>query len=245
MTPLLKNRTALVTGGTRGIGRAIAQTFLAHGARVFVNGRRAESTAKVADALGKRATPLAFDVADSEAVRQAFLALRKEAGGLDILVNSAGVMRDALIGMTTDELVDEALRVNYLGTFACARLAARLMQPKRSGSIINISSIVGRTGIEGYTAYGASKAAVIGLTVSLAKELAHYNVRVNALAPGFIDTDLTAGFAPERRDRILSQIRMGRAGKPEEVAGAALFLASNLASYVTGQVLGVDGAMVA
>lgn len=245
-TDRLEGRVALVTGATRGIGRAIACVLARHGAEVYVNGRQAADTERAAFELGEergRVVALPFDVGDAKAVKGGFETLFKRSGGLDVLVNSAGILRSALISLTSDALLDEVMRINFTGTFLCCRAAVRLMSRRGGGSIVNLTSIVGRVGVEGYTAYGASKAAVIGLTHSLAKEVAAQKIRVNAIAPGFIETDMVGELTPEQRGKALSQIRMGRAGTSEDVAGAALFLASDLSAYVTGQVLGVDGAM--
>ncbi len=249
VTELLQGRTALITGAGRGIGREIAAQFARAGATVFVNGRDADRTeAAVADLVAETGGTLhaaVFDVTDSGAVQKGMMAARKVTGQLDVLVNNAGIMDSAMLAMSSDDMLRKTLATNVEGAFYCARTAGRLMmrQPD-GGSIITLSSIIGRVGVEGYSAYSASKAAVIGMTQSLAKELASQKIRVNALAPGFIDTDLTQDITGDQRDTVMAQIRMGRAGTPADVAGAALFLASDLSTYVTGQVIGVDGAMV-
>lgn len=246
---MLAGRTAVITGAGRGIGREIAARFAREGATVFINGRDEARTQAAVDAVkaetGGDLRPAVFDVTDPGAVQKGLMAARKETGQLDVLVNNAGIMESAMIAMSSDDMLRRTLNTNVEACFVATRTAARLMMRQDSGgSIINLASIIGRVGVEGYSAYAASKAAVIGMTHALAKELAAQNIRVNALAPGFIETDLTADIEGDQRTRVLDQIRMGRAGTPDDVAGPALFLASDLSRYVTGQVIGVDGAMV-
>jgi 3-oxoacyl-[acyl-carrier protein] reductase len=243
----LNGKLALVTGATRGIGRETATLLAAHGAHVLVNGRNPDKVREVVNDIvgaGGAASPLVFDVGDAVATKAAFQVIAREHKRLDILVNNAGVLRDALIAMVSDETFNEIMRVNFEGTFRCAQLASRFMTRQKSGSIINLASIIGRYGNDGQSVYGASKAAVIGLTMSMSKELARSGLRVNAIAPGFIATDMISAVPEEKRRKITDNIGMGRLGRPLDVAKIALFLASDLSSYVTGQVIGVDGGMI-
>jgi 3-oxoacyl-[acyl-carrier protein] reductase len=183
------------------------------------------------------------DVSDPSFTRSIIAGVRKEHGRLDVLVNNAGILRQGLIGMTSTDDIREMLAVNVMSVITLTQYASRLMDPARQPSIVNVASIAGTQGMEGVTAYSASKAAVVGYTLSSAKELAPKGIRVNAIAPGFIDTDMVRGVASDWYERRLKSIRMGRIGTPEDVAGVALFLASGLSNYVTGQVIGVDGGM--
>ena len=243
----LAGKVVLVTGANRGIGRATAELFAAHGATVIANARREGSMDSYCATAGQRhdttVEPLYFDVTSAEGVKKAFMALNASHKRLDVLVNNAGILREALIGMSTEQMIDEVIATNVKGVILCGQFAARMMGRQKSGSIINMSSIIGRVGSEGQSVYAASKAAVIGFTLSLAKELAPLDVRVNALAPGFIDTDMIKAIPADKQARVVANIKMGRLGKPEDIANAALFLASDASSYITGQVIGVDGGM--
>lgn len=238
----LDGQVALVTGAGQGIGAAIAQALAQAGAQVWLAGRdttRLEATA----ATCPHSQVLPLDVTEEVAIKAAILHIRKISGGLDILVNNAGVMTPATLFTTRPASLDAMLRTNVAGAFLCAQLAARLMTARKGGAILNISSIMGTRGAPGFSAYGATKAALAGMTQALAKELAPLQIRVNALAPGFIDTAMTADLDGQARQLVLADIGMGRAGQPQDVAGAALFLVSPAAAYITGQILGVDGAM--
>lgn len=245
---LLEDKLILITGATKGIGLATAKKFVQEGAQVFINGRNQSVLDKISDelsALSKhKVSTLCFDVSDSEQVKSGFQLLFKRVKGLDILVNNAGILDDALIGMVTSKQVNSVYGANTFGTLYCSQYASRLMQRRGGGSIVNISSIIGTNGNEGQAVYGGSKAAVIGMTKSLAKELAPSNICVNAIAPGFIDTDMARSLDDNKFQERIDSIKMNRIGKPEEVANVALFLASSMSSYVTGQVIGVDGGML-
>ncbi len=246
----LSGRVALVTGASRGIGRAIAVALGRRGAKVIVNYASREDaareTAAAVEAAGGQAALAAFDVASSAAVAEAIKAIGKDHGGLDILVNNAGVAINGLLLRFSDEQWAKTLGTNLAGAFHCARAAASLLlKAKGAGRIINITSVVGETGNGGQAAYAASKAGMIGLTMSLARELASRGVTCNAVSPGYIETDMTAEHLPEAaRAKLLEGIPLGRIGRAEDVADAVAFLAGPEAAYVTGQVLRVNGGML-
>ncbi|MFM5438144.1 SDR family NAD(P)-dependent oxidoreductase [Aeromonas enteropelogenes] len=248
MTGLLQGKRVLITGAGRGIGLAIARQFAAQGAELWLNGRDEQAITRMAEALGVEfgvpCMPLCFDVADPQAVKQAFQQLFGQTRQLDVLVNNAGVLDDALLGMVQQQQIERTFATNSYSTLYCSQYAARLMQRSGGGCIINMASIIGRVGNAGQAVYAGSKAAVIGITQSLAKELAASQIRVNAIAPGFIDTDMARSLPPAKFDERVASIAMGRIGTPDEVASVALFLASDLSRYVTGQVIGVDGGML-
>ena len=244
----LSSKSIFITGATRGIGLATAIQAAKQGWTVIISGREEERLYEVKKELesnyGVAVHTLNYDVTDIDSIKNAFLWIKKNVGHLDVLVNNAGVLDDALLGMVNEKQVSNTFAINIEAVIYHMQYASRLMMKQKSGSIINVSSIIGRTGNAGQTVYGASKSAVIGATYSAAKELAPYNIRVNAVAPGFIETDMTKQLSKEKFEQRLSEIKMGRIGKPEEVANTVLFLASDLSSYVTGQVIGVDGGMV-
>jgi len=243
----LENQIAVVTGAGRGIGRAIALKFAAEGADVVCVSRTQENSEKVANeigALGRKAWAFAVDVADSAAVNAAATKILADCGKVDILVNNAGVTRDGLLMRMSDEDWDTVLNTNLKGAFFFTKAFSRTFARQRSGRIINISSVIGLIGNAGQCNYAASKAGLIGFTQSVAKELASRGITVNAIAPGFIETDMTSQLKPEMRDVILKQIPLGSFGSADDIAGAALFLAGPAARYVTGQILTVDGGMV-
>jgi 3-oxoacyl-[acyl-carrier protein] reductase len=243
----LADQIAVVTGAGRGIGRAIALKFAAEGADVVCVSRTVENSEKVAGeirALGRKAWAHAVDVSDSAAVNAAAEKILAECGKVDILVNNAGVTRDGLLMRMSDADWDTVLNTNLKGAFLFTKAFARAFAKQRSGRIINLTSIIGLIGNAGQCNYAASKAGLIGLTQSVARELASRGVTVNALAPGFIETDMTAGLNQELKDGLLKRIPLNSFGRPEDIAHAALFLASPGARYITGQVLTVDGGMV-
>jgi 3-oxoacyl-[acyl-carrier protein] reductase len=240
----LTGKTAFVTGSTRGIGLSIAQTLHAAGARVAIVGRDHAKAAGVAAGLGERATGVACDVADAGQVEAALAAAESALGPIDILVNNAGLTRDNIVLRLSDADWDTVLDANLKGAFHTIRAVIKGMMKRRAGRIINITSVVGLTGNKGQANYAASKAGLIGLSKSVAKEYASRGVLVNCIAPGFIETDMTAALPPEARAALLEQIALGRLGQPDDIAAAVLFLASDLAGYITGQVLVVDGGMV-
>lgn len=248
MTGLLQGKRVVITGAGRGIGLAIARQFAAQSAELWLNGRDEQAITRMAEALcvefGVPCMSLCFDVADPQAVKQAFQQLFGQTRQLDVLVNNAGVLDDALLGMVQQQQIERTFATNSYSTLYCSQYAARLMQRSGGGSIINMASIIGRVGNAGQAVYAGSKAAVIGITQSLAKELAASQIRVNAIAPGFIDTDMARSLPPAKFDERVASIAMGRIGTPDEVASVALFLASDLSRYVTGQVIGVDGGML-
>lgn len=240
-------RVAVVTGGSRGIGRAICTALAEKGCCVVVNCQHgvqaAEETAALCREKGAQALVVQADVSTPEGCEALFSQVQKAFGRVDILVNNAGVTRDNLIMRLTEEDYDKVLNTNLKGAFLCCKAASRLMMRQRYGRIVNLSSVVGLRGNAGQTAYAASKAGVIGLTKSLAKELASRGVTANAVAPGYIATDMTAALPEAARADMVRQIPAARPGQPEEVARAVAFLADEQSSYITGQVLCVDGGM--
>jgi 3-oxoacyl-[acyl-carrier protein] reductase len=240
----LSGKMAFVTGSTRGIGLAIAQALYGAGAKVAVVGRDAARAEAVAAGLGNRAAGVACEVADGGQVAAAVTAAESALGPVDILVNNAGLARDNILLRLTEEDWDAVLDANLKGAFHTTRAVIKGMMKRRAGRIINMSSVVGLMGNKGQANYAASKAGLIGFTKSVAKEYASRNILVNCIAPGFIETDMTASLPDEARATLLEEIALGRLGRPEDVAGTVLFLASDLAAYITGQVLVVDGGMV-
>ena len=243
----LNGQVAVVTGGSRGIGSAISIALAAKGAKVYVNYTSrpdsAEATAKLCNEAGGEGVPIQFNVSDSDSVDAAFAKVKEESGKVDILVNNAGITNDGIFIRTKNEDWNRVLDVNLNGAFYCSRAAAKLMMKARTGRIVNISSVVGEMGNPGQASYVASKAGLIGLTKSLAKELAVRNITVNAITPGFIATEMTDELDEKVKAQYEAGIALGRFGAPEEVAAAAVFLCSEGAGYISGQVLGVNGGL--
>jgi 3-oxoacyl-[acyl-carrier protein] reductase len=244
---MLQNKIVLITGATRGIGKAIAELFAKEGAQLILAGRDIKTLNQLIEALPNNSIGhLAFemDVRNIESIKSVFNSLNEKKVYIDCLVNNAGIMKDATLQMVKPEIIQEIYSTNVFGTINSTQCALKSFLRKRGGSVINLASIIGTNGNLGQTIYGSSKSAVIGFTKSLSKELAAINIRVNAIAPGFIDTDMTKGMDPKFYEKNFNSIGMRRLGKPEDVAKVALFLASDLSSYVTGQIIGVDGGMI-
>ena len=245
---LLDGKCALVTGASRGIGRAVALKLASEGAKVALNFAGNEAAANEVrqeiEAMGGQAILVKADVADEAAVQDMVQKTADAFGRIDILVNNAGITRDGLLARMKEEDWDAVLSTNLKGVFLTTKAVAKLMMKQRAGRIVNMASVVGVTGNAGQANYSAAKAGVIGFTKTIARELASRGVTVNAVAPGFIDTDMTSVLSDKAKEAALAGIPLGRMGTPEDVAAAVLFLASDQASYVTGQVLHVDGGMV-
>ncbi len=245
---LLDGKCALVTGASRGIGRAVALKLASEGAKVALNfagnEAAANSVRQEIEAAGGEAILVKADVADEAAVQQMVQTTADAFGRIDILVNNAGITRDGLLARMKEEDWDAVLSTNLKGVFLTTKAAAKLMMKQRAGRIVNMASVVGVTGNAGQANYSAAKAGVIGFTKTVAKELASRGITANAVAPGFIDTDMTSVLSDKAKEAALSGIPLGRMGTPDDIAAAVLFLVSDQASYITGQVLNVDGGMV-
>lgn len=244
MTIDLSGQVALVTGGTRGIGLATATALHRAGARVAITGRDAGTAATVAASIGEGTQGVGCDVREGAQIEAAVRSVEGGLGPISILVNNAGLTRDNLLLRLTEEEWDDVMNANLRGAFHATRLVVKGMMKRRVGRIINITSVVGLTGNPGQANYAASKAGLIGFTRSVAKEYASRNILANCIAPGFIETDMTAALPDAARAALLDRIPLGRLGRPEDIASMTVFLASEHASYITGQVLVVDGGMV-
>lgn len=245
---LLTGKTAIVTGGSRGIGRAVSLLLAKEGANVAIvyagNTAAAEETKQQAEALGAAVAIYQCDVADEAAVTAMVKAVKDQFGTVDILVNNAGITRDGLLMRMKEADWQAVLNTNLTGVYHCTKAVSKLMMKQRHGAVVNLSSVVGETGNAGQANYAAAKAGIIGFTKAVAKELASRNIRVNAVAPGYVETDMTADLPDAAKEDMLRSIPLGRAAAAEDVAQAVLFLASDQAQYITGQVLNVDGGMV-
>lgn len=245
---MLKEKVAVVTGASRGIGKAVALKLASMGAIVIVNYAgskdKAESVVKEIEDMGGKAEAVPCDVSDFQMCSDFISNVQKKYGRIDILVNNAGITRDGLAIAMKEEDFDAVIATNLKGTFNCIRFASRIMMKQRSGKIINMSSVSGVAGNAGQVNYSAAKAGVIGITKSMARELASRNINVNAIAPGFIETDMTNALSEKVKEQAVLQIPLGRFGKAEEVAELAAFLASDSSNYITGQVFHIDGGMV-
>jgi len=245
---MLEGKIMLVTGASRGIGRATALLAAENHAQVIVNYNASEDAAnELTDLIAKNgfsAVKIKADVSKEEEVKRMFKEIKSSFGRLDILVNNAGVMYNNLLMMTPIAELDRMIDINCKGTYFCSQRASKMMMKQNFGRIINISSIVGTHGNNGQTAYSASKSFIIGFTSSAAKELGRYNITVNAIAPGVIETDLTKDLKPEIKNSMIENVALGRIGTPEDIAKVALFLASPLGDYVSGQIIGVDGCQI-
>lgn len=244
---LLENKTAIVTGSAKGIGKGIATEFAKQGATVVINycgsKEAALKTVEEIKAFGGKAIPYQADISDYEMSKKMMDDIIKEYGAIDILVNNAGITRDNLILRMSESEFDDVIRTNLKGTFNCIKHVTKYMLKNKSGKIINISSISGVNGIAGQANYSASKAGIIGLTKSFAKEMSSKGININAIAPGFIETDMTKVLNDKYVEEIVNTIPLKRVGRPEDIAKAALFLASDMSDYITGQTLMVDGGL--
>lgn len=243
----LSGKRALITGSTRGIGRSIAEFLARAGAKVVITGRdelKADEVARqIGEGSGVEAFGVAMNMTDESSIKNAYARIEEKFGGIDILVNNAGITKDKLFLRMSTEDWEEVIKVNLTGTFLITSLAVKSMLKNRWGRIINISSVVGFTGNIGQVNYASTKSALIGFTKSLAKELASRNITVNALAPGFIETDMTSTLSEDIKQTYLKNIPLGRFGKPEDVSGVVAFLCSEYASYITGEIIHVNGGM--
>ena len=244
----LTGKTAIVTGGSRGIGRAVSVALAKAGANVAIiyagNTAAAEETKKLVERCGAKAELFQCDVADEASVASMVKNVKKDFGSIDILINNSGITRDGLLMIMKEEDWNAVLQTNLTGVYHCTKAVSRIMMKQKAGAIVNLTSVVGETGNAGQANYAAAKAGVIGFTKAVAKELASRHIRCNAVAPGYVETDMTAFLTEEGKDAMLKTIPLGRPASADDVAQAVLFLASDEASYITGQVLNVDGGMV-
>lgn len=245
---LLKGKVALVTGASRGIGKAITELYAREGAIVYAVTNEVDSMGEFAQELSAandtQVVPMYFDICDKDAAKDAFMRIKKEQGRLDILVNNAGITHNCLLGSVTRDTMEKMFQVNVYALIEFMQFASKIMMRQKSGSIINISSIVGQRGSAGQLIYSATKGAVISVTKSAAKELAPHNIRVNSIAPGLTDTDAMRKVEMKNLEQRISNIAMGRFAQPEDIAGACVFLGSDMSSYISGEILGVNGCSI-
>ncbi len=246
---LLDGQIALITGAGKGLGKATLEAFSKAGAAVvfandIIDGSVDDTAERCMKEYGNTVIPMYFDVSDQDLVKQAIMRIKKEYGYLDSLVNNAGVMTDALIGTITKPLIDSIYSVNVFAMMDLLQWGAKLMRPRKKGSIINLSSIVGITGNPGQLVYSSTKGAVISMTKTAAKELGSYNIRVNAIAPGMIDTDMMRSVGEKHLQHYIDNIPFGRLGEPKEIADCCVFLASDMSTYLSGQIIAVDGCVL-
>ncbi|MBO5388809.1 MAG: SDR family oxidoreductase [Lachnospiraceae bacterium] len=237
---MLSNKVAIITGATKGIGKAISQLFCQSNAVVYGIGRNQDNLNELSE-LYHNFHPINADICDTSQTKNIFTSIYKEQGHIDILINNAGIMSDSLIGMISDEQIFNMFQTNVFSVIQFTQMASRFMKKQKSGSIINIASIIGVHGNAGQSVYSATKGAVISFTKSAAKELSSYGIRVNAIAPGIINTDLISNVPEDKLAKRISQIQLGRIGQPIDVANTALFLATDMSGYITGQIINVDG----
>jgi 3-oxoacyl-[acyl-carrier protein] reductase len=244
----LKGKTAIVTGGARGIGKSIAMTLAAEGANIVINytrsSKEAEEVVEEVKKLGVSALAVKADVSNNDEIENLVKEVLNQFGSIDILVNNAGITRDNLLIRMSEEDFQAVIDINLKGAFICTKHVSKVMMKQRTGKIINIASVVGVMGNAGQSNYAASKAGLIGFTKSIAKELAKRNINVNAVAPGYIETDMTATLPEKVREAFMINIPMARGGSPQDVANVVLFLSSKYSDYITGQVINIDGGMV-
>lgn len=240
---ILSDKIAIVTGGSRGIGKAIVNRFAELGATVY-SLSRSEKSIESEQNVDWKVIPIVCDIRDEKQTRALFLDIKKREGHIDILVNNAGVMQNALLGMITQQSIQEQFETNVFAIIQMTQTVSRIMKNQKWGSIINLASIIGTRGHEGQTVYSATKGAVVSFTLSASKELANAGIRVNAIAPGTIGTELLKNISDEKMKEHLNCIKMGRIGTPEEVADLAVFLASDYSKYITGQIIGIDGGTI-
>jgi 3-oxoacyl-[acyl-carrier protein] reductase len=242
---LLKGKVVLITGCNRGIGKSMVERFAEEGATIYACARQEGSLDILAADMSKKYSTIIsqnyFDVNDKNGVKKVFTKIFKEQNRLDSIINNAGIMQDALLGMVSESLLAGLFSTNVFSVIGFIQYASKIMKRNNGGSIVNISSVVGTRGNAGQIAYSATKGAIVSITKTAAKELAQYNIRVNAIAPGMIDTDLLSNIDPNVKEKLKNSIRMGRIGKPEDISNVAVFLASDLSEYLTGQILEVDG----